>query len=118
MSPPSTSLPDRTINNVLQVLFGAFAEAESKDFSGPVDDSVSAEDYNYHSDSDLEDGDGAADTEERLKETISPKGYPSDPPCSSLGDNKSTRTYGERKERPKEGKVIKIRDIAFITYVF
>ena len=118
MSPPPTSLTDHTVNNALRVLFGTFGEAESKDFSDPIDDSLSAKDYNYYSDSDLEDDEDVADLEEIPKKTTPLREHPSDPFRTSLDDDKSTHTYGERKERPEKGKIIKIEDVAFITCVF
>src|ERR1700753_436060 len=42
-------------NDRLEVLSGTFAESELKDFSEPIDDDERAENYGYHSDSDLED---------------------------------------------------------------
>jgi len=117
---PSTSLDGRAVNGALRVLFGTFAEAEFKDFSEATDDSESAEDYGYYSDSDLEeDDDHVTNSGERLpKKTVPLRGHPFDPFCFSLGDDKSAQTYGERKERPEKRKVIKIQDVAFITYVF
>ena len=115
----STLLVDRAVNDALRVLFGTFAEADLKDFSEVTDDSESAEDYGYYSDSDLEeDDDHVVSSGEQPKKTAPLGGYPLDPFCSSLGDEKSTHTYGERKEPPEKGKVIKIQDVAFITYAF
>ena len=91
------------MDDALPVLSGTFAEAESKDFSEVIDDSESAEDYGYHSDSDLEEDPDVAGSV--------------NPSCSPLGDTKPTCPHGEHKEYPKKGKIIKIRDIAFITYV-
>ena len=66
-----------------------------EDFSEIIDDSEPAEDYDYYDDSDLEEG---ADTEDST--------------------TRSTSTYSEHKGPSKRGKVIKIGDVAFITYVF
>ena len=59
VSTPPCSIPaagPHTI--VLEVLFGNFAEAQSKDFNKEaIDEGESAEDYGYSSDSDLEDDD-------------------------------------------------------------
>ena len=57
-------------------------------------------------------------SEERPKETAPLRGHPFDPFCFPVGDNESVRACGEREERPEKGKVIKIQDVAFITYVF
>ena len=109
------SLTDRTMNNALRVLFGAFAEAKSKDFSEVIDDSETAEDYGYHSDSDLEDDNdrpaaqstGSRETPISLKDRFS----------SSAEDNKSPHIYDEHRESLQQGKFIKIEDVAFITLV-
>ncbi|KAF9645620.1 hypothetical protein BDM02DRAFT_3262815 [Thelephora ganbajun] len=115
--PLSTSLTDRAANDALRVLFGTFAEAESKNFSEAIDDTESVEDYGYYSDSDLEeDDDHIVNLAIQPKETIPLRGHPFDPFCFSLGDDKSTHTHGERKEHPEEGKVIKIQDVAFVTF--
>ena len=108
-------LMDRATNNILRVLYGTFEEAEPKDFSEPIDDTVSGRDYSYHSDSDLEEDDDVANSEERPEETAPLRGHPFDPFCFSTGDNMPTRAYGERKESPQKGKVIKIQDVAFIS---
>lgn len=96
--------------NALQVLFGTFAEAESKDFSEPIDDGAPAEHYDYYSDSDLEEDEDITDSEERPKTMDLIREH-------SFDDSKSTRTHDEHDERPEKGKVIRIQDIAFITYV-
>lgn len=101
--PSSTFLTDHLVNNALPVLFGTFAEAKSKGFSEEIDDSESAEDYGYYSDSDLEEDTDVADSVGS--------------PISPLGGKQSLYLYGKYKERPDKGKVIKIRDVAFITYI-
>lgn len=82
-------------NDSLSVLSGSFGETESDDSSETIDDSELADDYGYWSDSDLEEGADIADSA-----------------------TKSTDTRTERKGPPERGKVIKIEDVAFITYVF
>jgi len=104
-------------DNILRVLCGTFAEAESKDFSEPIDDTVSGGNYNYYSDSDLEEDEEVVNSGERPKETAPLRGHPFDPLCFSTGDTEPIRTYGEHEERPEKGKVIKIQDVAFITCV-
>lgn len=94
------------MNEFLEVLSGTFAEAEAKDFWQPLDESECAEDYGYHSDSDLEEG--AAEG----KKGAPMRGHPFDPLCLPLG--KDTTTH---KERVATGRIIKIQDVAFITYV-
>ena len=117
MSPPSTLLRGDPANNGLQVLFGTFAEAESKDFSEPLDDDECAEDYGYYSDSDLEEDEDSASSKETPKQRgpICARGHPFDPFCFPLADRKPAPICGEHKERLEKGKVIKIQDIAFIT---
>ena len=93
------------------MLFGTFAEAESKNFSEHLDDTECAENYGYYSDSDLEED----------EDSVSPKaskparGHPFDPFCFIPTDSKPTPACGEHKERLEKGKVIKVRDMAFIT---
>jgi len=101
-------------NNAFRVLFGTFAEAESKDFSEPLDDNECAEGYGYHPDSDLEEEDDAVNPKETLNRTIP---HTFDPFRSPLSDNKPTLTDGERGKWVEKGKVIKIHDVAFITCV-
>ena len=78
---------------------------------------MSGEDYNYCSDSDLEEDEQVAGPEEQPKGTAPLRGHPFDPLCFSIGDDKPTRTCGEHEEGLEKGKVIKIQDVAFITYV-
>ena len=82
-----------------EVLSGPFSESEAKDFSEPIDEGEFAEDYGYSSDSDLEeDSDfGSPAPKPRLK-AVQPEAL-----------------YGKYKEHIEMGKVIKIRDVAFIT---
>ena len=87
------------MNKLLEVLSGTFAEAEAKDFSQPLDEGECAEDYGYHSDSDLEE-----DTAEGVK-GAPPSGHP-------LGEGTTTSKY-----RVGTGRIIKIQDVAFITCV-
>lgn len=143
-SPPVTTLEDRAVNNAPRVLFGTFAEAGSKDFSDPIDGSASAEDYNYCSDSDLEeveyildsggfkyDSGGvehSSDSEAvgdfaipaRDEDTSNKPGPlrrdPFDAFYFYLGDTRSRHAYGEREAYPEKGKVIKIQDVAYVTY--
>jgi hypothetical protein len=81
-----------------KVLFGNFAESQSKDFNEEaIDEEESAEDYGYSSDSDLEDdGDGR----------VSPVAVPHEDremPCE------------EHEERIEKGKIVKIPDMALVT---
>jgi len=97
------------IGDGLRVLFGTFAEAESKDFSERLDDTECAENYGYYPDSDLEEDEDSANSKEPAR------GHPFDPFCFTPTDNKLTPPNGEYKENLEKGKVIKIQDMAFIT---
>jgi len=83
---------------VFVVLFGSFAEAQSRDFSeGVIDEEEFAEDYGYSSDSDLEDdGDGR----------VSPAAVPPE---------EEKRLCEEHEERIEKGKIVKIPDMALVT---
>ena len=90
------------------VLFGNFAESQSKDLSDPVDEEEFAEGYGYLSDSDLDD-----DEDERVstpKHTVKPEVHPFNP-FAIPGEEKICY----KAERIEKGKVVKIPDIAFVT---
>ena len=97
----------------LQVLSGAYAESEQKDFSEPLDEDERAENYDYHSDSDLEDDEDAVNAARAPKEAIP---LESDPVLASTNTKESTLVHGEWNESLGKGTIIKIHDIAFITY--
>jgi len=103
-------------SNLLEVLSGTFAEGEPKDLSQPIDESECAENYGYHSDSDLEDDDVDVKAGETPRKTATLRGHPFDPFCFSISDE--TSTYGQHNELVRKGKVVKVRDIAFVTYAF
>ena len=93
------------------MLFGTFAESQSKDFKEEIDDDESTEDYGYLSDSDLED-----DEDEKVatfKHTSKPKVYPLNPYGAPGEDRKIS--CEEHEERTEKGKVVKIADMAFVT---
>jgi len=96
---------------VFKVLFRNFATSQSKDFSKEeIDEGESTEDYGYSSDSDLED-----DEDEKIasfKHTDKSNVYPFDPLAIS-GEDKIV--CEEHDERVGKGKLIKVRDIAFVT---
>jgi len=96
-SPHSISIA-RPHTIVFGVLFGNFAEAQSKDFNQEtIDEEESAEDYGYLSDSDLEDDDDMR---------VPPVAFPSQErkiPCE------------EYEERIEKGKIVKIPDMALVT---
>ena len=86
------------------MLFGTFAEAEAKDFSEPCEDGF-AEDYGYSSDSDLEE-----DSDFEGREPVAT-------PVTGVPFLKTVPTIVGYQENTQTGKVIKVQDIAFITYV-
>jgi hypothetical protein len=88
------------------VLFGDFAESQSKDFEDQIDEDEFAEDYGYLSDSDLE------DDEEKVLPTAESGLRPFDPFATTGEDNVTPEDY---KEHVEKGKVVKIPDMAFIT---
>ena len=91
-----------------EVLFGDFAEAQSRSFREVIDEAEFAEDYGYLSDSELEDeGD-----EPEGKHPAEPAGDPPEPSAVSVGGEID---YGCHEERTEKGKVVKIPDVAFIT---
>jgi len=91
-----------------EVLFGNFAESQSKDFNKEqIDDEESGEDYGYFSDSDLED-----DEDEKVSSSRNTS-KPFDPFASLGEDNKILSE--EHEERVEKGKIVKIPDMAFVT---
>ena len=106
------------VNNGLRVLSGTFAEAESKDFSEAIDDSEITEDYGYYSDSDLEDDDHVVDSAEPPETVACPREQPLDPSSSSPRNDNSPRAYDELRKCSRQGKIIKVQDVSFITCDF
>ena len=92
------------------MLFGDFAESQSKDLSDPIDEEEFAEDYGYLSDSDLEDYEDERPSSSK-QETKSEL-HPFDPFVTP--DNEKIGCEGH-VERVGKGKVVKIPDIAFVT---
>ena len=94
------------------MLFGNFAESQSKDLGDPIDNEEFAEAYGYFSDSDLEDG-------EDEKPSLSEKATKSEvhlfDPFETPDDEKTGCEV--QVERIEKGKVVKIPDIAFVTWV-
>ena len=89
------------------MLFGDFAESQSKDFEEAIDEEESEEDYRYLSDSDLEDCEG---------EKLSPakQATRSKSRLFDLANNNSIVCEGH-EEHVDKGKVVKTPDMAFIT---
>ena len=81
-----------------EVLFGSFAEAQSKDFNEEtIDEEEIAQDYGYSSDSDLEDDDDGR---------VAPAAAPPE-------EKKTLRE--EHEECIEKGKIVKIPDMALVT---
>ena len=81
-----------------------------------MDEGERAENYGYHSDSDLEDDEDAVNAAGRAsKKAIRPMSNSLHPIRSTADHKKPEPSYGEWKEPSVKGTVIKIRDIAFIT---
>ena len=91
------------------MLFGNFAESQSKDFKEEIDEEGSAEDYGYLSDSDLEDDE---DENPSFKHSGKSKANFFDP-FPVPGEDRFSCEKNE--ERVEKGKVVKIPDIAFVT---
>lgn len=92
------------------LLFGNFAESQSKDFKEAIDEDEFAENYGYISDSDLED-----DEDERpsFKHAGKSKVYSFGPFPAPSENNFSCE---RNEEHVSKGKVVKIPDIAFVTF--
>ena len=97
---------------VFKVLFGNFAESQSKDFNEEaIDEGESAEDYGYFSDSDLED-----DEDEKVasfKQKTKSNAHPFDP-FAIPGEDRRILSE-ENEEHIEKGKTVKISDVAFVT---
>ena len=113
MSPPPHSPPlAESHNAVFEVLFGNFAESQSKDLSKEeVDDEESAEDYGYASDSDLEEDEDEKDAS--FKSTSKPKAHQFDP-FAIIGEENKVLPE-EHEEHVEKGKIVKIPDTALVT---
>ena len=107
------------MRDLVEVLSGTYAESEPRDFSEPIDEDEQANGYDYYSDSDLEDDDDAVNaTGKALKKPVSLKSNSLDPLGVSTNDKKALPIYGEWDESSGKGMIVKIGDIAFITYAF
>ena len=110
--PPHSATLAGSHSFIFKVLFGNFAESQSRDFSEEeIDDEESAEYYGYLSDSDLED-----DEDEKIasfKRTSISKAHPFDP-FGVPGEDERI-ICEEYEERIEKGKVVKIPDMAFVT---
>ncbi|KAF9785405.1 hypothetical protein BJ322DRAFT_828370 [Thelephora terrestris] len=98
----------KTVPYFNDLLFGDFAESQSKEFEEAIDEDGSTEDYEYLSDSDLED-----DEDEKILSGMESTPHTLDAPAS-VGEEKAVPE--DYRERIEKGKVVKIPDIAFLTF--
>ena len=86
------------------MLFGDFAESQSRGFNEAINKEESKEDYGYLSDSDLKD-----DEEERVPSTAGLQ-------LSNLSGVRVESQFAPEvyKEEVEKGKVVKIPDVAFV----
>jgi len=98
---------------IFKVLFGNFTESQSRDFREAIDEEDSAEDYGYLSDSDLED-----DEDEKIASFKRQTGTTAHPlgPFAVPGEDRKIPSE-ENEEHIEKGKVVKIPDMAFVTWV-
>lgn len=112
---PSFSLV-KWLRDPLEVLSGTYSESEPRDFSEPIDEDEQAVNYDYYSDSDLEDDDDVVHaTGKALKKAVPPKSNTLDPFCPFADEKKPAQAYGEWNEYSGKGIIIKVHDIALIT---
>jgi len=112
VSTPPHSISPAEPHHRFKVLFGNFAESQSKDFNEEtLDEEGSAEDYGYLSDSDLED-----DEDEKVasyKRKAKSKAHQFNP-FAVPGEDKKI-VCEDHEEHAGKGKVVKISDMAFVT---
>ena len=97
----------------LKVLFGGFEESQSKNFKEPINVEEYSKDYDYSSDSDLEDEDDGVRLERGDPLKSKAQIRPFTPLVIPGGDDKII--CDEHGEHIHKGKVIKIPDVAFVT---
>ena len=115
------STPPATLDIVLldthvivsKVLFGGFGESQSKDFKEAINVEEYSKDYDYSSDSDLEDEDDGFRLEQGDPLKSKAQIRPFTPFVIPGEDDKII--CDEHGERIHKGKVIKIPDVAFVT---
>ncbi|KAF9785361.1 hypothetical protein BJ322DRAFT_827159 [Thelephora terrestris] len=99
------------------LLSGTYSESEPKDFSESIDEDEQAENYGHSSDSDLEDDDHVVNSMAKTpKKAAPPKSNSLGPSCLPASDKRPAPVYGEWKEPSGKGTIIKIHDVAFITF--
>ncbi|KAF9779143.1 hypothetical protein BJ322DRAFT_442637 [Thelephora terrestris] len=99
----------KTVPHFDDLLFGNFAESQSTDFKEAIDEKESAEDYGYLSDSDLEEDEIVS----LFEPVVKPDVHPPDPFETPGEDDVFCE---ERQECVEKGKVVKIPDIAYVTF--
>ena len=96
------------------MLFGNFAEAQSRNFEEVIDEGFS-EDYGYWSDSDLEDEEDESGIPQSVVAEDATQLEVHDPTDSPAILSEGKIVYEDHKECVKQGKVVKIPDVAFVT---
>jgi hypothetical protein len=99
------------------VLFGGFAESQSKDLKEEIDEEECAEDYGYLSDSDLEDDGGLEDDEDKKPsfKGANKSKFDSSNPFVAPGEEKVACEDDDYEECVEKGKIVRIPDVAFVT---
>ena len=98
---------------VSKVLFGGFGESQSKDFKETINVEEYSKDYDYSSDSDLEDEEDGFRLEQG--DPLKSKAQAPQPNSFAIPDENDEIIREEHEEHVDEGKVIKIPDVAFVT---
>ena len=97
------------------MLYGNFVEAQSRSLIEAIDQQEFAEDYGYSSDSDIEDQEDQWSIQECGVASHSTnsgvRGLPGSPATSS----KDKMVYEDHDECVRQGKVVKIPDVAYVT---
>ena len=98
---------------VSKVLFGGFGESQSKDFKEAIDEEEYSKDYDYLSDSDLED-----EEDERIalvKPNAKSKAQVRPFNLFAVPGEDDRIIFEEHEESVDKGKVVPIPDVAFVT---
>ena len=103
--------------NILKVLFGGFGESQSKDFKEAIDEEEYSKDYDYLSDSDLEDEEDEGDSGVALAKPEAKSEAQASPFNPPVVPGKDGKIVEEHEESVGKGKVVKIPDVAFVTCV-
>ena len=97
------------------MLFGDFAEARPRNFSGEIDEEDFAEDYGYSSDSDLEDEEDQLRALQHTPAEDATQSEVQDPSDSPAISSRYQTLCEDHEEHVEQGKVVRIPDVAFVT---